>query len=106
MSSSWFSEIHQDEESYSTWISCFSFFVFWQRSQPDVFSLVRLMASGGHAMFEDENEGRSVQKLEDWPDFKQKRPFHPTNRITSPKLTEKPLKIGFPTPIRKVYFRI
>ena len=27
MSSSWFSEIHQDEESYSTWISCFSFFV-------------------------------------------------------------------------------
>lgn len=72
MSSSWFSEIHQDEESYSTWISCFSFFVFRQRSQPDVF-FVRLMASGGHAMFEDENEGRSVQKLEDWPDFLNKK---------------------------------
>lgn len=31
------------------------------------------MASGGHAMFEDENEGRSVQKLEDWPDFLNKK---------------------------------
>ena len=34
-----------------------------------IFFFVRLMASGGHAMCEDENEGRSVQKLEDWPDF-------------------------------------